>query len=150
MYRAGTPNWGKGRARRLGPVYSEQIRPAPGTCEPGDDRLMVRRTDREGKSVSSLRRREFITLLGGAAAARPIAARAQQAGKLWRIGLLSGASREGASPNYDAFLQGMRELGYAEGRDFILEARFAGGRYERFPDLAAELVRLKVYCLVTW
>jgi putative tryptophan/tyrosine transport system substrate-binding protein len=96
-----------------------------------------------------MRRREFIKLIGGAAAAWPLAARAQQGGKVWRIGLLSGASREGASPNYDAFLQGMRDLGYAEGRDFILEARFAGGRYERFPELAAELVRLKVDVLVT-
>jgi putative tryptophan/tyrosine transport system substrate-binding protein len=100
--------------------------------------------------VSGIRRREFVILLGGsAAAAWPFAARAQQGGKVWRIGLLSGASREGASPNYDAFLQGMRELGYAEGRDFIVEARFAGGRYERFPELAAELVRLKVDVLVT-
>jgi putative ABC transport system substrate-binding protein len=96
-----------------------------------------------------IRRREFITLLGGAIGAWPLAARAQQGGKVWRIGLLSGTSPEGASPNYDAFLQGMRELGYAEGRDFILEARFAGGRYERFPELAAELVRLKVDVLVT-
>ena len=95
-----------------------------------------------------MRRREFITLIGGAAV-WPLAARAQQGGKVWRIGLLSGTSPEGASPNYDAFLQGMRELGYAEGRDFILEARFAGGRYERFPELASELVRLKVDVLVT-
>jgi putative tryptophan/tyrosine transport system substrate-binding protein len=111
----------------------------------------VRRTDYEGGAlVSGIRRREFIILLGGAAVtAWPRAARTQQGGKVWRIGLLSGTSREGAAPNYDAFLQGMRELGYAEGRDFILEARFAGGRYERFPELAAELVRLKVDVLVT-
>src|SRR5262249_21207162 len=94
---------------------------------------------------ATMRRREFITLL---AVAWPLAARAQ-GGKVWRIGLLSGASREGGSANYDALLQGMRELGYAEGRDFILEARFAGGRYERFPELAAELVRLDVDVLVT-
>jgi putative ABC transport system substrate-binding protein len=99
--------------------------------------------------VSGIGRREFILLGGGAAAAWPLVARAQQGGKVWRIGLLSGTSREGAAPNFDAFLQGMRELGYAEGRDFILEARFAGGRYERFPELAAELVRLKVDVLVT-
>ena len=96
-----------------------------------------------------MKRREFITLLGGTGIAWPLAARSQQGGRVWRIGLLSGASREGASPNYDAFLHGMRELGYAEGRDFILEARFAGGRYEGFPELAAELVRLKVDVLVT-
>jgi putative ABC transport system substrate-binding protein len=94
------------------------------------------------------KRREFITLLGGAAA-WPLAARAQQAGKVWRIGLLSGASREPTSSNYEAFLQGMRELGYVEGRDFVMEYRFADGKYERFPELAAELVRLKVDVLVT-
>ena len=60
-----------------------------------------------------MRRREFITLIGGAAV-WPLAARAQQGGKVWRIGF-SGTSPEGASPNYDAFLQGIRELGYAEG-----------------------------------
>jgi hypothetical protein len=81
-----------------------------------------------------VKRREFVTRLGGAAA-WPLAARAQQGGKVWRIGMLSGGSREGASTNYDAFLQGMRELGYAERRDFILEARFAGGRYGDFPTL---------------
>jgi putative tryptophan/tyrosine transport system substrate-binding protein len=94
------------------------------------------------------KRREFITLLGGAAA-WPLAARAQQAGKVWRIGLLSGASREPTSSNYEAFLQGMRELGYVEGRNFVMEYRFADGKYERFPELAAELVRLKVDVLVT-
>jgi putative ABC transport system substrate-binding protein len=62
-----------------------------------------------------LRRREFVTLLGGAAAAWPLAARAQQEGKVWRIGLLSGSSRSAASSLYDAFVQGMRELGYVEG-----------------------------------
>jgi putative ABC transport system substrate-binding protein len=96
-----------------------------------------------------VRRRGFITLLAGAAAAWPLAARAQQAGKVWRIGLLSGASREPTSSNYEAFLQGMRELGYVEGRDFVMEYRFADGKYERFPELAAELVRLKVDVLVT-
>jgi putative ABC transport system substrate-binding protein len=94
-------------------------------------------------------RREFATLLGGTVIAWPLAARSQRRGRVWRIGLLSEASREGASPNHDAFLQGMRKLGYAEGRDFIMEARFAGGRYERFPELAAEFVRLKVDVLVT-
>jgi putative tryptophan/tyrosine transport system substrate-binding protein len=76
-------------------------------------------------------------------------ARAQQGGKVRRVGLLSGASREGASGNIDAFLQGMRELGYVEGRDFITDLRFADGNYERFPELAAELVRLEADVIVT-
>jgi putative ABC transport system substrate-binding protein len=96
-----------------------------------------------------MRRRDFITLLGSAAAAWPLAAGAQQAGKVWRIGLLSGASREPTSSNYEAFLQGMRELGYAEGRDFVMEYRFADGKYERLPELAAELVRLRADVIVT-
>ena len=59
-----------------------------------------------------MKRREFITLLGGAAAAWPIGARAQQAGKVWRIGYVAGVSRSAASGSYAAFVQGMRELGY--------------------------------------
>ena len=90
-----------------------------------------------------MKRRVFITLLGGAAL-WPLAARAQQGDRMRRIGVLSGASRETAFSNYEGFLQGMRELGYVEGRDFIMEYRFAEGEYERFPDFAAELVRLKV------
>src|SRR6266699_1264900 len=96
-----------------------------------------------------MRRRAFITLLGGAVATWPLAARAQQAGKVWRIGLLSGASRETFSGLYAGFQQGMRELGYVEGKDFVGETRFADGNYERLPDLAAGLVRLKVDIIVT-
>ena len=76
-------------------------------------------------------------------------ARGQQGGKVRRIGLLSGASRDGASNNFDAFLQGMRELGYVEGRDFIADLRFADGNYERLPELAADLVRLEPDVIVT-
>jgi putative ABC transport system substrate-binding protein len=96
-----------------------------------------------------MKRREFIMLLGGAATGWPLAARAQQASKAWRVGLLSGASREPTSTNYEGFLQGMRELGYMEGRDFIMEYRFADGKYERLPELAAELVRLRADVIVT-
>ena len=95
-----------------------------------------------------MKRRAFIAGLGSAAA-WPVLARGQQGGKVRRIGLLSGASREGASNNVDAFLQGMRALGYVEGRDFITDFRFADGNYERFPELAAELVRLEADVIVT-
>jgi putative tryptophan/tyrosine transport system substrate-binding protein len=96
-----------------------------------------------------MKRREFITLLGGAAAAWPLVARAQQAGKVWRVGFLSGASRSAVSGSYDALVQAMRELGYVEGKDFVIEWRSVEGRYERIPEIAAELVRLKVDVIVT-
>jgi putative ABC transport system substrate-binding protein len=93
-----------------------------------------------------MKRRAFIRALGGAAASWPFAARTQQAGKVWRIGALSGAARPAVletSP-YGGFLQGLRELGYVEGRDFIVEWRFAEAKPERYTEFAAELVRLKV------
>jgi putative ABC transport system substrate-binding protein len=93
-----------------------------------------------------MKRREFIALIGGAAASVPFAARAQQTGKVWRIGALSGAARPArleASP-YGGFLQGLQELGYVEGRDFVVEWRFAEAKPERYAEFAAELVRLKV------
>jgi putative ABC transport system substrate-binding protein len=94
--------------------------------------------------MSGTRRREFITLLGGAAATWPLAARGQQSGKVWRIGILSGVSRPAALPAiWGGFLQGMRQLGYVEGEHFVTEYRFADGKPERFPQLAAELVQLK-------
>jgi putative ABC transport system substrate-binding protein len=88
-------------------------------------------------------------MLVGGIAAWPLAARAQQPGKVWRIGWLSATSAEAVPGLRDAFLQGMRELGYVEGRDFVMESRFANDKYERFPELAAELVRLKVDVLLT-
>jgi putative ABC transport system substrate-binding protein len=91
-------------------------------------------------------RREFITLLGGAAA-WPLAARAQQSGHLWHVGFLAGGSRPVAleSSAYAGFNRGMRELGC---KDFVIEWRFAEGRYELFPQLAAELVHANVDVIV--
>jgi ABC-type uncharacterized transport system substrate-binding protein len=99
-----------------------------------------------------MRRRKFITLLGGVAAAVswPLAGRAQQPGKVRRIGFLAGGARPVPvdSNPYGGFTRGMRELGYIEGRDFAMEWRFAEGRADLFPDLAAELVRLNVDVIV--
>jgi len=93
-------------------------------------------------------RRAFITLLGGAAA-WPLAARAQQAGKLPTIGLLGTATPSAWSQRVAAFVQRLRELGWIEGRTIAIEYRWAEGHPERFADIAAELVRLKIDVIVT-
>jgi putative ABC transport system substrate-binding protein len=97
-----------------------------------------------------MRRREFVTLLGGiGASAWPLAAHAQQPGKLRRVGFILGSTRATLeSGMFNGFLQNMRALGHIEGQDFVVEWRFAEGRYERFSALAAELVRLKVDVIV--
>ena len=96
-----------------------------------------------------MRRRNFIQAIG-AAAAWPFAAHAQKHGNVWRIGVLSGIAPPIAvqSTPLGGFLLGMQELGYVEGRDFVIEWRFSNGRYDRFPALADELVRLDVDVVV--
>ncbi|TAL44364.1 MAG: ABC transporter substrate-binding protein, partial [Salinibacterium sp.] len=94
-----------------------------------------------------MNRREFITFLGGAAAVWPLAAEAQQAAKIPRIGYLTGSLA--ANPHLpEAFRQGLRDLGYVEGRNLLIEIRSPEGKPERLPALAAELVALKVDVIV--
>ena len=93
-------------------------------------------------------RREFIALLGGAAA-WPVAARAQQPGKLRTIGFLGQSTRSAASEWVAAFVQRLGELGWMEGRTITIEYRWSEGREERFAEIAAELVRLKVDVILT-
>jgi putative ABC transport system substrate-binding protein len=89
-----------------------------------------------------MKRRTFIVLLGGAAAAWPLAARAQQPRKVWRLGVLQpGAPPE---PLLETIKDGLRDLGYMEGRDIVFEVRWAEGKHDRLAGLAAELVGLKV------
>jgi putative tryptophan/tyrosine transport system substrate-binding protein len=95
-----------------------------------------------------MRRREFISLLGGAAA-WPLAVRAQQATKLPTIGFLGAGTRSGWSDWVAAFVQRLRELGWIEGRTVAMEVRWAEGRPERYTEIAAEFVRLKVDVIVT-
>ena len=90
------------------------------------------------------RRRLLVAL--GAGAVAPFATFAQQAPKIFRIGFVSPTSR---GPTSDAFREGLKEAGYVEGQNVIIEARFAEGRFERMPELIAEVIRLKVDVLVT-
>jgi ABC-type uncharacterized transport system substrate-binding protein len=96
-----------------------------------------------------MKRREFITLLGGAAAAWPVAARAQQPGKLPTIGFLGASTPSAWSHWSSAFVQRLRELGWIEGRTVSIEYRWAEGRGERYSEIAAEFVRLKVDVILT-
>jgi len=94
-----------------------------------------------------VKRREFITLLGGAAAAWPLVARAQQAGSPRRIGvLLVGLSPESKAAQH--FRRGLRDAGYSEGRDIVIEWRSANGDYDRVSELVADLIRSRVDAIV--
>jgi putative tryptophan/tyrosine transport system substrate-binding protein len=95
-----------------------------------------------------LKRREFITLLGGAAA-WPLVAAAQQAGKVHRIGFLGSATAAGSAKAVESLREGLREYGYVEGTNIIIEFRWAEGVYERLPQLVAELIATKVDVLIT-
>jgi len=96
--------------------------------------------------IAAMNRRAFIALLGGAAAAWPLAARAQQPEKNVRVGVLGTLPL----PPVQRFFRKLQEYGYIEGRNLRLEARFAEGRDDRYPALAAELVALPVDIIVTW
>ena len=98
--------------------------------------------------MSDLGRRDFITFVGGAAAAWPLAARAQPSVKSYRIGFLGGTSYAEYWRLVDALRMGLRQLGYEEGKNIITEYRWAEGRYDRLTELAAELVNLNVNVIV--
>ena len=98
-----------------------------------------------------MRRRDFITLLGGAAASPltwPIAVQAQR-GNVPRVGYLFPFTKAESQGLWQACRQGLRDLGYSEGQNIILEPRWAEGQYERLPNLVDELLRLKVDVIVT-
>ena len=96
-------------------------------------------------------KRRALLFAGGLSLAIPPWSLAQQPGKVWRIGFLYFGSRQSAleTGRYAAFLQGMRERGYTEGKNFVLEARYADGKIERLPAFAAELLQSKVDLIVT-
>ena len=96
-------------------------------------------------------RRKLLVALGAGALAAPLSSFAQQQGKVWRVGFLSQRSRPISldSDTFGAFRQGMRELGYVEGKNLVIEWRFADTQYERLPGLAVEFVQMKVDVIVT-
>jgi putative ABC transport system substrate-binding protein len=91
-----------------------------------------------------MKRREFIRVVGGAVAAWPLAAYALEPGKVWRMGFLA----QGYEKFYDALFDGLKDFGYQEGRNLLVERRYAEGRNERFQEFAAEMVRLKVDIII--
>src|SRR5262249_5262766 len=109
-------------------------------------RLYIASEHRHGRRGDRMKRREFITLLGGAAA-WPLAARAQQARKTHTIGFLS-PSMAVFTPYRTVLFNTLRELGWIEGQNIAIERRYAENRLERLPELAAELVHLNVEVIV--
>src|SRR5947208_13395775 len=126
--------WGRPHgSRRFAPHHEGGSRAAP------DSTSLLQSDQRAG-----MNRRELITLIGGAAAAWPFAARAQQAGKLPTIGFLGASTAAAWSHRVAAFEQRLHQLGWNEGRTIAIEYRWAEGRNERSAEIAAEFVRLKV------
>jgi len=96
-----------------------------------------------------MRRREFIRLFSSTTVAWPLAARAQQAGKVHRIGFLGSATAPGSAKAVESFRAGLREFGYVEGRNIGIEFRWAEGNYDRLSDLVADLIATNVDVLIT-
>jgi len=94
-------------------------------------------------------RRAFLGAVTSGLVAIPLAAGAQQAGKVWRIGYLGVTTASSYARHVEALRLGLRDLGYVEGKNLAIEYRWAENKYDRLPDLAAELIRMKVDLIVT-
>src|SRR3954447_17051308 len=145
------------RAPNSSPLYSVRFRSAPDRLRippPGwggaSNRLRPavpswydrRRHPWEGAPMSVIRRREFVTLLGGAAAAWPLAARAQQPSKARRIGVLTGGFGPDSQARLEAFLKALAQLGWTDGQNVRLEIRRGGGDADAIRRYATELAAL--------
>jgi len=103
-----------------------------------------------GPRGDPMKRREFITLIGGTAAAWPLVASAQRsADRVRRIGFLGAATAEGSAKAIDILRTGLRDFGYVEGRNIVIEFRWAEERYDRLPQLVGELIATRVDLLIT-
>src|SRR4051812_19056483 len=105
---------------------------------------------RSSKRCFRITRRVLLSALGVSAIARPFALFAQPQPKVWKVGFFYFGSRQSAidTGRYPEFLKGMRDLGYEEGRNLVIEARFADGKAERLPDISGEFQRLNVDVIV--
>jgi ABC-type uncharacterized transport system substrate-binding protein len=95
-------------------------------------------------------RRQLLVALGLGALAKPLSSVAQQQGRVWRIGYLAQGSADRDRSYLDALRQGLRDLGWVEGQNIVIDARFAEGKTDQLPSLAAELVRRKMDIIVAW
>ena len=96
-----------------------------------------------------MERRTFLAMVPAGLLAAPLSAEGQQAGKVYRLGFLGITRPRARSAPYEALVAGLRELGYVEGKNLVIEERYADGRPERYDELAAELVALRVDSIVT-
>src|SRR5262249_17272701 len=135
-----------GRIRSLSNEWLSNIR----SSGPGDSRWSSRLSSVLGspESVIDMDRRQFLAGAGASLLAAPPPVEGQEPAKVPRIGYLAAAIAN--NPHFrEGFRQGLRDLGYVEGRNIVIEYRSADGQFERLPDLAGELVRLKVDVLVS-
>ena len=100
-------------------------------------------------SGATMRRREFIEIVTALAATWPLATHAQPTNKIARVGFLGSATAAGSAQSVRALREGLKALGYVEGKNILIEFRWAEGKYERLPELVADLNRLQVDVLVT-
>jgi len=111
---------------------------------------MARRSDQTGSICSpDMPRRAFMAAIAGGLLAVPLAAEGQQTGKVYRIGFLGNSTAALEANLVGPFREGLRDLGYVEGRNVLIEYRWAEGKYDRFPALIGELLALKVAVIVT-